>query len=149
MSLHSQYISFICGWGISQPAVWRKEMVVARNFLFFISIIFLGFCFFYYSWFTLFCQFLLYIKVTQPYICMCVCIICTHIFLLTLSSIMFHHKRLDIVPCEIQQDLISYPFQMQYFSSTSPKLPVQPILPCFPASTRLFSKSMSLFLFYK
>ena len=32
----------------------------------------LGFYFFYYSWFTLSCQFLLYIKVTQSYIYMCV-----------------------------------------------------------------------------
>jgi len=32
-------------------------------------------------------------------------------FFLTLSSIMFHHKGLDIVPCAIQQDLITYPVQ--------------------------------------
>ena len=51
----------------------------------------------------MFCQILLYSKVTQslspP----------THIVFLTLSSIMFHHKWLDIVPCAIQQDLIAYP----------------------------------------
>ena len=27
--------------------------------------------------------------------------------------IMFHHKRLDIVPCAIQQDLMAYSLQMQ------------------------------------
>ena len=32
---------------------------------------------------------------------------------LILSSIMFHHKLLDIVPCAIHQDLIACPFQMQ------------------------------------
>ena len=37
----------------------------------------------------------------------------TYILFLTLSSIMFHHKWLDIVPCGIQQDLIAYPLQMQ------------------------------------
>ena len=36
-----------------------------------------------------------------------------YILFLTLSSIMFHHKWLDIVPCAIQQDLIAYLLQMQ------------------------------------
>ena len=45
----------------------------------------------------MFCQLLLYSKVTQSYI-----------HFLTLSSIMFHHKWLDIVPCAVQQDLIAY-----------------------------------------
>ena len=36
----------------------------------------------------------------------------TYCFLL-LSSIMFHHKRLDIVPYAIQLDLIAYPLQMR------------------------------------
>ena len=38
---------------------------------------------------------------------------CIYILFLTLSSIMFHHKWLDIVPCAVQQDLIAYPLQMQ------------------------------------
>ena len=42
-----------------------------------------------YSWFSLFCQFLLYNQVTQSYIY-------THS--LILSFIMFHHKWLNIVP---------------------------------------------------
>ena len=50
----------------------------------------------------MFYQFLLYSKVTQLYI-----------LFVTLSSIMFHHKWLGIVPCAIQQDLIAYPLQMQ------------------------------------
>jgi len=66
---------------------------------------FLGFYLFYHSWFTLFCQFLLYSKVTQSlYICVYI-YIHTHthtynmyIVFLTLSSIMFHHKWLDGVP---------------------------------------------------
>ena len=57
-------------------------------------------------------SFLLYSKVTQSQICMCVCVY-IYILFLTLSSIMLHHKQLDIVPCAIQQDLIAYPPQMQ------------------------------------
>ena len=49
----------------------------------------------------MFCQFLLYSKVTQSYIYM-------HILFLTLSSIRFHHKCLAMVPCAIQQNLIAY-----------------------------------------
>ena len=52
---------------------------------------------FHYGWFTVLCQFLLCSKVTQSYI---------YILFLTLSSIMFHHKWLDIVPYAMQQDLI-------------------------------------------
>ena len=40
-------------------------------------------------WFTVFCQFLLYSKVTQSYVY-------TYILFITLFSIMFHHKWLDI-----------------------------------------------------
>ena len=36
----------------------------------------------------------------------------THSFLV-LSSITFYPKRLDIVPCAIQLDLIAYSFQME------------------------------------
>ena len=50
-----------------------------------------------YTWFTMLCQFLLYSKVTLSYIYV-------HILFLTLSSIMFHHKWLDLVPCATQQD---------------------------------------------
>ena len=48
----------------------------------------------YYTWFTMFCQFYLYSKETQLY---------KHIYILflTLSFIMFLHKRLYIVPCAI------------------------------------------------
>ena len=34
-------------------------------------------------------------------------------FFLTLSSIIFHHRRLDKIPCAIEQDLIAYPLQMK------------------------------------
>ena len=53
----------------------------------------------------------------------------THIYILflTLSSIMFHHKWLYIVPCDTQQDLIAYPLHMQLFASTKLKLPVHPL----------------------
>ena len=64
-----------------------------------------GFSFFYYSWFTMFCQFLLYSKLTQSYIY-------TDILFLTLSSIVFHRKWLDIVPCATQQDDVYFEFYL-------------------------------------
>ena len=60
-------------------------------FLHLFVFIFLRFSFFYYSWFLMFCQFLLYSKVTQSYI-----YIHIYILFLTLSSVMFHHNWLDI-----------------------------------------------------
>ena len=97
--------------------------------------------FFYYNWFTLFCQFMLYSKVTQSYI-----YIYIYVFFFTLSSIMFHHKSLDRVPWAIQQDLIAYPFQKQEFASIKPRLPVHPNRPTPSlATTSPFSKSMSFF----
>ena len=72
------------------------------NFFFYSFLLFL----FYYSWFTMFCQFLLYSKATQFCVCVCVCVcvcgwvggcVCverethTHILFLILSSIMFYH----------------------------------------------------------
>ena len=44
-----------------------------------------------------------------------------YILFFTLSSIMFHHKWLDMVPCAIQQNPIAYPLQMQWFASTNTK----------------------------
>ena len=52
-----------------------------------------------YNWFIMFCQFLLYSKVTQSYIY-------THF--LILSSIMLYHKWLDVVPCAIHRDLTAF-----------------------------------------
>ena len=49
---------------------------------------FQDFSFIYYSWFTILCKFLVYSKVNQLYI----------FFFFILSSILFHHKWLDIVP---------------------------------------------------
>ena len=70
------------------------------DFTFFSFYILYNFYFFYYSWFTTFSPFLLYCKVNQAYI---------YILFLTLSSIMFNCKWLDIVPCAIEQDIIVYP----------------------------------------
>ena len=68
---------------------------------------------------------------------------CIHSFFLPLSSIMFHHKWLDIVPSTIQQDLIAYLFQRQWFSSINTKFPIHPIPSPSPVVTiSLFSKSM-------
>ena len=54
-----------------------------------------------YSWFTVLCQSLLYSKVTQ---------LCTYIhsFFKIFFSIMVYRRILNIVPCAIQKDLVSY-----------------------------------------
>ena len=83
--------------------------------------VFLGFYFFYDSWFTLVCQFLLYSKGTQSRIH-------RYILFLTLSSIIFHHKWLDIVPWAVQQDLIHSRYNSLHLlipnSQSIPLLPV-------------------------
>ena len=65
------------------------------------------FYFFHDSWFTVFCQFPLYNKVIHTYIH-----IYTHILFLTLSSIVFHHKWLDMVPYAIGQDFTASLLQL-------------------------------------
>ena len=52
------------------------------------------------------CQFPLHSKVTQSHIYIYIYV---YTFLFSyLSSIMFYHERLDIVPCAAQADLIAY-----------------------------------------
>jgi len=59
---------------------------------------------------------------------------------------MLHHKWLDIVPSAIQQDLIAYPFQRQWFASTNTQFPIHPTPSPSPlATTSLFSMSMIFF----
>ena len=53
----------------------------------------------------------------------------TYIVFLTLSSSMFHRKWLDIVPRAVQQDLIAYPLQMQWFASANPDTQSVPLPP--------------------
>ena len=50
------------------------------------------------------CQFLLYSKVTQSYIYI------YNVTFLLFFSITVYPKRLDIVSCVVQKDLIAYPF---------------------------------------
>ena len=61
-----------------------------------------------------------------------------YILFLILSSIMFHHKWLDIIPCAIQQDLIAYPLQMSLFASTNPKLTIHPTSSRLPLGSHKF-----------
>ena len=85
----------------------------SAHFLFFLFSPFFYYYFLHFiPWFTMFCQFLLYNKVIQFYIYIYIYIY-TYILFLALSSIIFHHKWLDIVHCAIQQDLIAYPLHMQ------------------------------------
>ena len=88
--------------------------------VFFFFVPFLNdFYFFQYSWFTVFCQFSTIQQIdghAHIYIYIYIHIhMYTHtrILSLTLSSIMLHHKWLDIVPSAMQRDLIAYPLQMQ------------------------------------
>ena len=48
-----------------------------------------------------------------------------YILFFTLSSIMFHCKWLDIVPCAIQQDLIAYPRQCSSLHLLTPKIMIK------------------------
>ena len=52
----------------------------------------------YYDWFTLFCQFLLYRKVTQSciYVYICICIY-TYIYTHSFSHIILHHVLLQVI----------------------------------------------------
>ena len=70
----------------------------------------------------MFCQFLLYSKVSQ-----------SHIYINYFSHIIFHPVTSEMIryigPCAIQRDLIACPIQMQAFSLTNPKLPIHPTPP--------------------
>ena len=126
-------MSKLCLVNIDQKNL--KEYISNLNHIAFFG----DFYFFHYSWFIVFCQFILYSKVTQSRIYMFFfshyppsCSITSDwifyftlffmififplwflYFFLTLSSIMFHHKWLGVVPCDIHQYLIIYPLQMQ------------------------------------
>ena len=51
-----------------------------------------------------------------------------------------------MVPCAPQQDLVLYLFYAYSFASANPKLPIRP---SHPATTSLFSVSVSLVLFQR
>ena len=56
-------------------------------------------------------SFLLHNKLTRSHI---------HVYILFSHIVMLHHKWLDKVPSTIQQYLIDYPFQRQWFASINP-----------------------------
>ena len=86
---------------------------------------------FYSGWFTLYCQFLMYSKVSQSYL-----------YVHSFSHIILHHVTSQVIryifPCAIQQYLIAHPFQMQEFSSTNPILPIHPTPSPYPVSKHKF-----------
>ena len=75
----------------------------------------------------------------------------THIYILflILSSIMLHHKWLVIVPSAIQQDLITYPFQMQSFASVNHSFQLIPLLPPPPWQPQFCSPSPGVSFLWK
>ena len=78
-------------------------------------------------WFKMFCQFHVYIRMYNWVTFMYIYIHThTHILFLTLSSILMHHKWLNIIPCPIQPDPIAHPLQMQQFAFTNPRIPIYP-----------------------
>ena len=80
--------------------------------------------FFNYGWFTMFCQFLLHSKVAQY--------IHIHSFFSTLSSIMFHPKWLDRVPCAIQQVLLHIHSRCNSLPLLTPNFQSMSLLPSSP-----------------
>ena len=82
-------------------------------------IYFYDFYFVHYTRCRVFCQLLLLSNVAQSYMY-------THIFFLTSSSIVFHQKWLDVIPCTVQQGLIAGPLWMQESASLDPRLWVHP-----------------------
>ena len=91
------------------------------------------------------CQFLLCSKETQLYKYTYIYTLFFSYYLPSCSS-----QVIGWLPCDIQQDLIALPFQMQQFASINPKLSVHPTPSPSPLATKsLFSKSMSLCLFYR
>ena len=66
--------------------------------------------------------------------------------------LIFHHvlpQLMDMVPCDVQQDLTAYPFSVEELASTNPKPPPIPLPPLFPlANASLFSVSVSLSLLW-
>ena len=94
----------VLGSGSFLYNMWSKSGFGSRTSFFF---------FFFNSWFRMLCQFLLYSIVTQPYIHTYIYVwiyIYIYILVFILSSITFYPKRLNIVPCAVQWDLIAYPF---------------------------------------
>ena len=64
--------------------------------------------FFGYSWFTVFCQFLLYRKVTQIYI-----------YIHSSTHVILHHVPSQVTSA-VQQDLMAYPLQMHSLHLLTP-----------------------------
>ena len=64
-------------------------------------------------------QVLLYSKVIQLYIYI-------NLLFFIFFSIMVYHEILNIFPRAIQSDLVVYPFCIEWFACTNPKLPIHP-----------------------
>ena len=89
--------------------------------------------------FTTLCQCLLYSRVNQLYIYV-------YPLFFRFPSHLGHHRALSIVPCAIQQVLISYLFCIQQHICIIPNLPIHPTLPSPLVTISLFSTSVTLFL---
>ena len=121
------------GWNPSQITV------ISNSFFICICLLFI-FKKFYYDWFTVFCQFLLYSKVTK-----------SHIYIHSFSHIILHHLPLQVIrytaPCAIQQNSIACLLHMQQFSSTKPRFPIHSTLSTSPRQTQVGPACPWSFLF--
>ena len=104
-------------------------------FLFFFLKFLNDFYFFHYSWFTVFCQFLLYSKVTQ-----------SHTYICYFSHIILHHTPYEMTRYSSLCYTAWYHCLYTPNASINPRLPVHPTPSPSPlATTCLFSKSMIFF----
>ena len=79
---------------------WAIRTPLNKGFIFLILKYFLDFYFFYYSWFTMFCPFLLYSNVIQSYIYI-IFILYIYIYIYIYSSfhIILHHVPSQVTRC--------------------------------------------------
>ena len=110
------------------------QKMIFSIFIFFLR----DFYFFHYIWFTVFCQFSTVQQRTQSHI---------HIYIhfLALSSIMLHHKWVDIVPSDIYRISLLIHSKCNSLHLLTPDFQSIPSLSLPPSSASLFSKSTSLF----
>ena len=94
-----------------RPNKWQKDKKKKKKVFFFPGLLIIFKIIVDLQWSVNFCLTVEWLSYT--YICIYI-----HILFLTLFSILFHPKGLDIVPCAIQQDLIAYPHHLFTFSNT-------------------------------
>ena len=126
-----------CGVNVSHLVGWLPHFSNLWEEIF--TFLFLNFILLRSYWFTMLC---LISAIQQSDSVMHIYTFCSHF------PIMVYHRILNVVLCALQKDLVVYPSCIEQFASAKLGLPVQPSLSPSPlASTSLFSKFVSLFMF--